>query len=213
MSNIPPRTPPKGGGLSIPASLGMSPGEEKAATHRWSTLEHVVDSLNSWGFGDATQPSVECPAITPELLLTPDIQQHTVVFAGQLRWHNYAVTLDARIRGEMLQIKNEMEDIEAETRKRLRKENEGRGRGEKLTELGINDEVQTTPRYRELKIRLQELQQMKYELDARITELEQNLKVVSRQIELRKEEAQSGDREQNMPHAIKRQGPWSPNRR
>lgn len=209
MSDSPERTPIPRGGLKIPEKLGMSTREEAAATSRWDTLGRVVDAVNNWGFSDAESPKVEVPVVTAEMLLTPDVRQYTSMFTSSLHWFNYSNKLKARIIAELLQLENEMEDIEAENRKRLRLENEQRSAKQRLSEKAIADEITTNPRYRELKIRSQEVKQLKTEMDARCEELERTLRVVSRNIEVRKEEMGAGRQESNMPGRTNgRQGPW-----
>jgi len=199
MANVPNRTPVAGGGLELPKALGISEREEVAATVRWDTLEAVIDTLNSWGFKEAESPKVEMPVITAQMLLTPDSREYTTMFSATLYWFNYSNKLKARVIAELLQLENEMSDIGAEMRKRLRRENEVRKKEEKLTAQNIDDEIETNLRHRELKIRAQHLKQMKYELDARCEELERSLRVVSRNIEMRKEENNQGRTDQNMP--------------
>jgi hypothetical protein len=213
MFNLPNRTPVTGSGLNLPTSLGMSPKEEDVVAHRWDTLEGVVDTIGTWGFAEAVGPQVECPMVTADMLLTPDVKQYTTLFTSLLHWFNYANKLKARVMAELLQLENEMSDIAAETRKRLRRENEQRGndtdvRGKKvkvngkLTALDIDDEIETNLRHRELKIRAQSVKQTKYELDARCEELERSLRVVSRNIEMRKEELGDGRKAENMPGRV-----------
>lgn len=190
---------PATSGLVIPTDLGISPKEEVKISHRWETLEGVVDTLNKWGFSEAKDPKVEYPRITAELLLTPDIQQYTILYAAQLHWYNYANVLRARVTAEMLQLENEMDDIGAAIRKELRETNKALGKKDGLSTSAIDDEVTTNGRYRELRIRAQELMQFKLELGARVEELESGMKVISRQVEIRKEEAKAGTNVQNMP--------------
>jgi hypothetical protein len=193
-----------GGGLHIPERMGMSTREEEAASTRWDTVVRVVDAVNNWGFSDAQSPKVEMPVVTADMLLTPDVNSYTTMYASVLQWFNYSNKLKARIIVELLGLENEMEDIEAETRKRLRRENEQRPKEDKLTAQAINDEIVTAPRYRELKIRAQEVKQLKIEMDARCEELERTLRVVSRNIEVRKEEMGAGRTEGNMPGRTRR---------
>jgi len=190
---------PVTGGLNLPASLGVSPKEENRITRRWETLEGVVDTLNRWGFSEATAPTTPIPTITPEMLLTPDIQQYTILYSSQLHWYNYSNILRARVTAEILQLENEMDDIGAAIRKQLRDTNKALGKKDGMSVGAIDDEVTTNDRYRELRIRAQELQQFKLELAARVEELESGMKVISRQVEIRKEEAKGGTNAQNMP--------------
>lgn len=199
MFNPPNRTPVAGGGLALPTSIGMSEREETAAATRWDTLEGVIETMNGWGFKEAETPKVEMPIITAQMLLTPDTKEYTTMFASVLYWFNYSNKIKARVVAEMLQLDNEMSDIGAETRKRLRRENEQRKKDDKLNAQAIDDEIETNLRHRELKIRAQALKQMKYELDAQCEELERSLRVVSRNIEMRKEEMGQGRTGENMP--------------
>jgi hypothetical protein len=193
--------------------MGLPEGEAKKASSRWDTLEKVVDTINRWGFQEAETPKVEQPDVTAESLLSPDVKQYTVLYASLLVWTNYVSKLNARVIGELLQLENEMGDIAAETRKRLRKENEGRTKTTgKMSEEAMEDEILTTARYRELKIRAQEAKQFKIELDVRAEELRRSMQVVSRNIEVRKEEMSGGRQEGNMPQRTGDGRPWT-NRR
>lgn len=197
MFNQPNRTPVAGGGLAVPNALGMSEKEETVVAHRWDTLDRVIGALDSWGFKEATTPQVEIPQITADMLLAPDPKEFTTMFASLLHWYNYSNKLKARIVSELLQIENEMDDIGAETRKRLRRENESRKKA--LGVRDIEDEIETNLRHRELKIRAQEVKQLKYAMDAQCEELERSLRVVSRVVEMRKEEMGQGRTGENMP--------------
>jgi hypothetical protein len=182
----------------------MSPTEENNATNRWDTLERVINTVGNWGLAEAETPKVDCPTVSPEMLLTPDVKQYTTMYTAFLHWFNYANKLKARIIAELLQFENEMDDIAAATRKALREQ--GNILPKKLTAKDIDDEVNTTPRYRELKIRAQELEQLKAEMDARCEELERSLRVVSRNIEVRKEEMGDGRKGENMPGRVNGRG-------
>ena len=199
MANNPDRTPVTGGGLTLPVSIGISEKEESAAAHRWDTLEGVIETMNSWGFKEAETPKVEMPIISADMLLTPDTKEYATMFSSVLYWYNFSNKIKARVLAEMLQLENEMSDIGAETRKRLRRENEQRKKEDKLGTQAIEDEIETNLRHRELKIRAQGLKQMKYELDAQCEELERSLRLVSRNIEMRKEEMGQGRVGENMP--------------
>jgi len=190
---------PVTGGLLLPPNLGVSPAEERKITLKWNTLEGVVETLNRWGFSEAASPITPIPTITAEMLLTPDIQQYTILYASQLHWYNYSNILRARVTAELLQIENEMDDIGAHIRKGLRDINKTLGKKDTLGRDGIEDEVTTDASYRSLRVRAQELRQYKMELEARVEELESGMKVISRQVEIRKEEAKGGTNAQNMP--------------
>lgn len=210
MNDLPDRTPVPGGGLHVSGLMGLPESEAKKATHRWDTLEKVVDTINKWGFDDAIEPKVKCPVVTAEILLTGDLNAYTTAYSSLLVWTNYANKLNARIIAELLQLENEMGDIAAETRKRLRKENQGKTKKDGgLSEQAIDDEIQTDDKYRILKIRAQEMRQFKAEMDVRCDEMRRSLQVVSRNIEVRKEEMGAGRQEGNMPRRTGGGRPWN----
>jgi len=200
MANNPNRTPVPGGGLRLPVSMGMSPKEEEAVSNRWDTLETVIETLSTWGFREAISPNIEYPSLTADMLLTQDVKMYTTMYTSFLRWFNYSNKMKARVIAELLQLENEMGDIGAETRKRLRRENEARKKP--LTAKDIDDEIDTNLRHRELHIRAQAVKQMKIEMDAQCEELERSLRVISRNIEVRKEELGDGRKAENMPSRV-----------
>jgi hypothetical protein len=72
--------------------------------------------------------------------------------------------------------------------------------GKKLTADAITLQVESDPRYLELMLISQKWRQLKDGLQGRLNTIEENLKVVSRHIEIRKLE-QGGNRQQgNMPY-------------
>lgn len=190
---------PAGGGLNIPVSVGIPEDEQKQIAAKWDTLESVVDAMNRWGFPEATDPQVPYPQITPELLSTSDLKMYTVLYTSQLRWFNYAAKLLARVEAELLQVTNEMTDIGARTKQQFRSANQGMAKKDQVSETEIKDQLLTHPRFSSLKLRQQELEQFKIELKASVEELESGMKVISRQVEIRKEEANAGRNDNNMP--------------
>lgn len=188
-------------GLTLPASLGAperTPVNKK--THdRWSTYEEVDAELKAKGFNDCPRPDVldagnSFPNLTAvELTSTPN-KEYTALHGRYLEWFRYTSEEFSKFRALMLQTRNEMEDIELETKRELRSQP-----GKKPTEEEISIAVGLHSRYRDLKVLLQRAEQAKLLLETKVDYLERSLRVISRQVELRKIDAGQGSVNDNMP--------------
>jgi hypothetical protein len=190
------------GGLQISKLSLVGGGESKhQEIHtRWETLPTVLEQFDEWGLPtDPREPKVECPVVTAEMLLTPDAASYTAMFANQRLWFNYAARRLSRIKVELLQTQTEMKDLARQSRQDCREINKTRKKIDRMTAEEINDVVETVPRYRELRVRELALLQFKTLASDIVEELESAMKLISRQVELRREDSRSGTNEQNMP--------------
>lgn len=197
-----------GGGLQLPKDVGVSESEARAIENAWSTIERVNARLCAFGLDSNPEPTVECPIVTAESLLTPNITDYTTIFAAQLRWYNYVVVLLADVRAIILEVDNAMEDIASTKRLAFKDHNKrvGKKSDDWMSEKEMADHIFQDPHYKELNLQKQKLEQERIKLDAKSDTLERNLKTISRQIENRKAEAAGGTREGNMPGAAS--GSW-----
>lgn len=183
-------------GLKLPNTLGAperTPVNKK--THdRWSTFDDVDAELQAKGFIDCPRPDNQLPNLTAKQLTETPNKEYTALHATYLEWFRYTAEDFSRLRALMLQTKNEMEDIELETKRELRTQP-----GKKPTEEEIDIAVGLHSRYRELKVLLQRAEQAKLMMDTKVDYLERSLRVISRQIELRKIDAGQGGVNDNMP--------------
>lgn len=200
------RTPQTGGGLHLPKDVGVSESTARAIENAWSTITRVEARMNARGLHDNPEPLVECPVVTAEALLAPDVKEFTTIFAAQLRWYNYVVVLLGDVRAILLEVENAMEDIASSKRLAFKKLNADLPKNDKMSEKEMLDHIFQDPHYKELNRQKQELDQERIKLDAKSDTLERNLKTISRQIENRKTENQGGQREGNMPGAAT--GSW-----
>lgn len=173
---------PSTGGLSLPTNVGMGQSAEQQIHKEWDTLESVETKLAMEGFTPMSTPEFPCPQIDEHALTTADNTSYTTTYAHQLSWFNYAGQALARATAEILQVQNEMTRIEATMRRGFKLG------GKKMSAQEISDEILLDPRYTELKHREQILKQYKVELDAYYEGIERGLKVISRQVEIRKQE-------------------------
>lgn len=176
------RQPSTTGGLSLPTNVGMGQTAEQQVHAQWDTVGQVEAELAMRGFMPMDTPNYPCPVITEEALTTSDSKSYTTTYAQQLSWFNYSSQTLSRIVADLLGVQNEMTLIEARMRKGFRLN------GAKMTAQQMADEILLDPRYLELKHREQLLSQHKIELSAYTEGIERGLKVISRQVEIRKQE-------------------------
>ena len=189
---------PVNGGLVISQNVGAGETLVRGTKARWDTLEAVEAHLRELKVPDLKEPTVEPPDVTAEHLLTPDTKEYTVMFANTRIWYGYSTRLLARTNAALLEVGNQLTNLEAALRKKLREPEKGTKKGERMSAEQIGDEVSTDPDWQELKLREQKLKQYKLELSAWNDDLDRQLRLVSRQVEVRREDFQGGRNEQNM---------------
>jgi hypothetical protein len=182
---------PSTGGLSLPTNVGIGATEQAKAHHQWDTSGEVLDRLKAEGFWTMDTPTFELPRITVDVLTTADNTMYSKVYAEQLAWFNYASQILAGAKIEVLQTKNEMDMIESKMRKQFR--DSAKVNGIKPNEKDIQDEINIDTRYSELKLYGQKMEQYKIMLDTFSEGIERGLKVISRQVEIRKMEIEQGN--------------------
>jgi hypothetical protein len=194
-------------GLRLPTDVGVSQATADAVANEWDTLPYVDQRLKDSGMQINREPDIEYLPVTADQLLVPEVKAYTTTYASHLRWYNYVVRLLADIRAELLQVENQKGDIERVKRAGFRIINEGRKKTDRMSAQEMADVIEEDPIYHTLRIREQELNQLELKVRAWSEEMDRNLKTISRQIENRRTEAQSGERESHMPgHAS---GRWS----
>ena len=187
------------GGLELPRGVGISTDDLQSVVDQFSTLDKVEESLAQRGFHMGTQPSFGLPDITPEILATVDNREYTTLFAQQNAWSNWIGPNLARAENLLLQTKNTLKIVEAKQRLDLRRTNRLVDKAEKQSATEIDDEVETDPTRMELLLAVQRAQQEVNQLKAWQEIAERNLSLISRQVEIRRQEIEGGQRENNMP--------------
>lgn len=160
----------------------------------WDTFKEEQDLLIMKGFIDSTRPESEFPNLTGTQLTSTANKDYTALHAVYLEWFRYTSEEFTKLRALVLQNKNEMEDIALEIKRDMRAQP-----GKKTTEEEINIAIGLHTRYRDLKILQQRAEQAKMLLETKVEYLERSLRVISRQVELRKIDAGQGGVQDNMP--------------
>lgn len=171
-------------GLNLPP---VSPVEQAKIHSIWDTIDKVEGEIAMKGFLPMDTPLYECPQITEDLLTTGSNEEYTQAFARQNAWFNYASQVHAQATSHLLQYENEMEMIESKLRTQFRKEI-SEGTRNKMSKDEMQDEINLDQRYAELKLIAQTYKQKKVQLQAYLDGIERGLRVISRQIEIRKME-------------------------
>jgi hypothetical protein len=197
---------PQTGGLRLPGDIGIGQQDAEHIAGERDTLPYVDARLKMSGMQISQEPNIEYLPITAEQLLVPDAKSYITTHTAHLRWYNHIVRILADVRAELLQVENEMGDIGRKKREHFRGLDAGKKKSDRMTAQMMTDIIESDPTYHVLAIRQQELQQLKFKIDAWAEEVENNLKVISRQVETRKIESEAGNRSANMPgHA---RGRW-----
>jgi hypothetical protein len=184
-------------GLKLPTNLGAPERTpvNKKIRERWDTFDEVEAELQAKGFTDCPRPNSEFPNLTPKELVETPNKEYTALHGTYLEWFRYTAEDFSRLRARILQVKNEMEDIELDIKRDMRSQPGTK----KPTEEELNIAVGLHTRYRELKVLLQRADQAKMLLETKVDYLERSLRVISRQVELRKIDAGQGGVNDHMP--------------
>lgn len=196
------RTPSTGrtsGGLNIPEGVGLSTGEVHQILSRFATLEDVEKNLANMGFpSERPRPKFDLPDITVETLTRFTNDQYSEIYSQLLAWFNYLVPIHADVKAGLLQAQNQLDLVEASVKKRLTDVNKNKNKGEgKLSAEEVRTEVLVDPTYQAALLEVQTRKQMLLKLDAYWEIADRSLRVVSRQIEIKKIEFDSSNRDGN----------------
>jgi hypothetical protein len=160
----------------------------------WDTMDDVLVDAMKQGFYPLTSPPYQMPMMSPEVLVQFHPSQYAIIYAQMEGWKSYTGDQLAIIEGGILQCDNEMEDIVIMLRKEILDECE-RTKEKKPPDTSINSMIKSTPRYRQLKLKLQQLKQSQKLLQSHFDRLGRGMSMLSRYIEVKKiEEGNMGRR-------------------
>jgi len=190
---------PTNGGLTLPKHLSVPDSVVVSTQERWNTIDKVEEGIRTWNLPHLHEPTVECPVLTADMLQTADPKEYSRKFADMRIWYDYSSRLSAKIRANLLQERNRLEDLEAQLRIKFRNSNQGKTkRDDRMTAEEIADRVTIDDNVRAARQEVQLWEQHHIQVTAITEGLERSLKLMSRQIELRREEIDTAAREQGM---------------
>ena len=187
------------GGLRVPSGMDDVGETEGGIIHqRWDHFDGVIKYIeDDLGIPPPKEPNFPCPTLTAEDLTEPDGKRYTERYNEFLAWYNYLSEVLARHSAKKLEHKAEMDDIEARLRESFRKNTSKTTRsGDKKppSSAEMEDKIQTHPRYVELKQANLETSETIEILDGKVESLKQSLALLSRQVEIRRQNFDSGNR-------------------
>jgi hypothetical protein len=184
----------------IDRAVHLLPVQEAAQLHaRWDTADTIEAEVTSWGFPAVVRPNCVAPSLTPETLTSPDTRHYTVIYTQIQEWHTYTQSVVSRVRIRLLQIKNEMGRIEINIKQRACQDAEHH-KQKKPTKEALEDLYQMHPGWVELQLQQQIQDQRRILVDGYLERFDNDLKLISRNIELRKTDLENRGVGNNIPH-------------
>lgn len=179
-----------GSGLQLPNVVGIGAQQEGYISQTWETIDDVELEASRSGIPPLPRPDHIIPVLTNEKLMTSSNSQYTDMQLEIKAWKDYVADRYGRIRARQLQVENEMNEIAVSFRAPLRAQRVGLKKTDDgyYTDKRIEDEIEMQPRYRELKLKLQMLTQEEMVIESRLKALSGDLAIISRAVELRKQE-------------------------
>lgn len=187
-------------GLPSLKNVVVDDAQRKAARTDFDTMDEVEKQLAKWGFSlNTTPPPFPVPEVSATQLTTDFNKDYTTMYANQLAWLNYTSPLLAHVKATLIELEHALQDITVKMRKELRRKNQELDRTDRLSEKDIEDVIWCDPSHKELIVEKQRFDQMRLRLQSHVDAMEQNMRVISRQVEIRKLEIDNRGIENRMP--------------
>lgn len=191
--------PSTGGGLNLPDVLGASVEDSEAIAKKWDTAEAARKYTRDAGFPEPERPSFGMPKLSPEELNTPDNRSYTEKYGRFHAWLCYATPFLAEIKVDLLQLANQKSRIALAIKEQVRAQNANLLKADRITEAQLKDKTELDPTYTRLSAQEQELIQKRLLVESYVDTINETMKIISRQIEIRKMELGGGQQTENMP--------------
>jgi hypothetical protein len=187
------------GGLKLPrAGLGVGKSSVQTANAKWRTAEAIESEFMQRGFTPVEQPQFECPQITSEMLTGANAEAYTNTFVQVNAWLSYVTDILARITARIRELDNLKKILAANSRKENRAASGVSGKRPTVQEQ--EDSLILSPEYQEVLLELQRLEQAQGLYKARSEMLDSSWRVISRQVEIRRQEIEGQRNSANGPN-------------
>lgn len=201
------------GGLRVSeqiADVGESEAEE--IHEQWTMYPLVKRYLEEQlAMAMPAEPEFACPPLKVEDLTTPDGKQYTETYTQRVAWFGFFSERKAEHDAIVLELEAEMSIIETRIRTNMRKGSLKKTRsGETKAPPAqeMEDAINRDTRYLELRQKLVFHKQILKRLNARVETLDREIRLTSRQVEIRRQEFDNSGRSPGV-----RQGPPPPGMR
>ena len=201
------------------AGVGESTQEEIHV--QWSTYEQAKYALEQeYGMIPPQEPNWAPPVLTLKDLTESQGKDYTEKYMQLTAWYGYLSEVKSRVNAQVLELDNEMKQIEARMREGMRERSTKRtkaGESKAPPAQEMEDKIRLDPHYTELGVKKQGLEQMATMLTSRINKHEYEIKLMSRQVEIKRVELDHSNREGALHvqrgNTLRTPGEGSPNRR
>jgi hypothetical protein len=183
--------------LRLPVTVGIGETAKNNIVDHWNTIDQVELQLTQQGIVEKQKPAFACPEVDENLLTSTNHTEYSAIYSRLLAWYNYVTPTFARVKCRVLEFENMLDRIGATIRKELKGTNKLVVKTEKLSPDEIKDAILLDPNHAMVALELQRYQQQKIQLEAFLEILDRSLKVVSRQVEIKKLEFNGANREGN----------------
>lgn len=188
------------GGLQLGDEVITGVGESEAAAihQQWESYPEVLRYLEEkLALVTPAEPEFACPVLKVEDLTTSDSKAYTETYLQRVAWYSFYSERKAEHDAIVLEIDAEMMVIETRIRTGMRKASTRKTRGgdpKPPSEGEMEDAINTDTRYLELKQKQVVHRQILKRLNARVDTLDREIKLTSRQVEIRRQEFEAGGR-------------------
>jgi hypothetical protein len=192
-----------GRNLRLPVTLPLGAGQEaaKSVAQKWDTIDDQIYEVEARGLVSREKPQFVCPELTADMLTTTDSKNYTETYVHLNAWFGYASEIYAQVKATVLQFENMKDILEAEGRKVAREGAEAVAeKTKKPTKEELEDRMLLNPEYQEVKLKLQRYQQSELLFKAKLESIERSLRVISRQVEIRRLDLDQTRNGGNMPN-------------
>lgn len=185
--------------LETPESLGLPQSEQDIIHDQWNTFERVQHRIASEGFTPLPQPMYACPGyLNVETLTAADTRTLSMEFAKYKAWRDFTSERLVYTQQILVQTRNELRAIELRVKREARKARKPGTAAKKMTKEEVLEEAKSDPRYEQLLIQEQEQEQLELMYTAKKSEFYDATRLISRVVELRKQDIETGQRGGNI---------------
>lgn len=187
------------GGLRLESAVaGVGESEAEAIHREWTSYPAVQEYLQTHlALTTPMEPEFACPPLRVEDLTTTDNKAYTETYAQKVAWYSFYSERKAEHDAIVLELEAETKYIETRIRTQLRKNSK------KVTRAGdtkappaqeMEDVINSDTRHIELEQKLVFHRQVLKRINARVIALELEIKLTSRQVEIRRQEFDNAGR-------------------
>lgn len=181
------------GGLNLGGVItGVGESTAKKIEQEWESFPGVMKYLETHlALVPQAEPEFSCPILKLEDLTTTDSKAYTEAYMQRVAWYGFYTEHKAKHDAIVLEIEAKMSVIETRIRRDMRKNSKRvtkDGSSKAPPENEMQEAVDSDPHYLDLKKKLVTHKQTLKLLNARVENLDREIKLTSRQVEIRRQE-------------------------